>query len=135
MAAAFLNEICPDDVEAHSAGLDISEINPLAIEAMAEVGIDISAKKTQTVFDAWRSGTMFTHVIKVCSEAEAQARACPIFPSPTKRVSWPFENPARFEGSHGARLEQMRSVRDAIKNKIEGWCEEVCSRRLLEARH
>lgn len=127
MAAAFLKAICPDEFESHSAGLDVGAVNPLAIEAMAEVGIDISKNKTQAVFDAWRSGMVFTHVIRVCSEAEAAARACPIFPSATKRLSWPFENPASFEGSDAAKLEKMRSVRDAIERKVREWCESVCS--------
>lgn len=87
MAAAFLKKICPDHFEAHSAGFEGGMINSLAIDAMAEVGTDISTNKTQAVFDAWRSGTMFTHVITVCSEVEAAARACPIFPGPTKRLS------------------------------------------------
>lgn len=126
IAAAFLNKICPAHFEAHSAGLDVSEVNPLAIAAMSEVGIDISRNRTQTVFDAWRAGTMFTHVIRVCSEAESEARACPIFPSPVVRLSWPFEDPASFQGSPGAKLEQMRSVRDAIELKIREWCELVC---------
>lgn len=81
MAAAFLKKICPDHFEAHSAGFEGGMINSLAIDAMAEVGTDISTNKTQAVFDAWRSGTMFTHVITVCSEVEAAARACPIFPA------------------------------------------------------
>lgn len=126
MAAAFLKKICPNEFEAHSAGLEAGSINPLAIQAMAEVGIDISGNKTQTVFDAWRAGTMYTHVIRVCSQAEAEARACPIFPSPVVRLSWPFEDPTSFQGSSGAKLEQMRSVRDAIEKKTREWCEEVC---------
>lgn len=127
MAAALLNEICPDHFEAHSAGLDTGPINPLAIQVMSEVGIDISRNKTRSVFDAWRSGTMFTHVIRVCSEAESKARACPIFPSPVVRLSWPFDDPASFQGSHGAKLEQMRAVRDAIEAKIREWCNSACS--------
>jgi arsenate reductase len=129
MAAAFLKEICPNEFEAHSAGLEAGSINPLAIQAMAEVGIDISENKTQMVFDAWRAGTMYTHVIRVCSEAEAEARACPIFPSPVTRLSWPFEDPTSFQGSRGAKLEQMRSVRDAIEKKIREWCGQVCSQK------
>ena len=127
MAAALLNEICSDHFEAHSAGLATGSINPLAIQVMSEVGIDISRNKTQSVFDAWRSGTMFTHVITVCSEGESKARACPIFPSPVVRLSWPFDDPASFQGSHGAKLEQMRAIRDAIEAKIREWCESVCA--------
>lgn len=127
MAAAFLNETCPDQFEAHSAGLEVGEISPLAIRVMSEIGIDISQNKTQTVFNAWRSGTMYTHVIRVCSEAESAARACPIFPSPVVRLSWPFDDPAAFEGSQGAKLEKTRAVRDAIRQKVDEWCEQVCA--------
>ena len=53
MAAAFPNKICcPHDFEAHSAGLEVGVINPLAIQAMADLGIDISKNNTQAVFDA-----------------------------------------------------------------------------------
>ena len=127
MAAAFLKQICPNDFEAHSAGLARGEINPLAVQVMAEVGIDISANTTQAVFDVWKSGMMFSFVIRVCSEAEAENRACPIFPAPTKRLSWPFPDPTKFEGSKGARLEQMRLLRDAIEKRIKKWCDTVCA--------
>jgi arsenate reductase len=127
MAAALLNKICTDHFEAHSAGLEIGPINPYAIQVMSEIGIDISHNTTQTVFKAWRMGMMFTHVITVCSEAESKARACPIFPGPVVRLSWPFDDPAAFRGSHGARLEQMRSIRDAIDGKVREWCDSVCS--------
>lgn len=126
MAAAFLKTICPNHFEVDSAGLEVGAINPLGIEAMSEIGIDMSKSKPQSVFDAWRSGTMFTYVIRVCSEAESKARACPIFPSPTEWLSWPFNNPATFQGNRAAKLEQMRAVRDAIECKVREWCAEVC---------
>lgn len=130
MAAAFLGEICSAQFEVRSAGLESGTVSPMAIEVMREVGIDISHNKTQTVFDAWKSGKVFKHVIKVCSEAEAQNRACPIFPGTTEPLSWPFPDPLNFQGTDGAKLEQTRLVRDAIKKKIEQWCEEVCPQSL-----
>jgi arsenate reductase len=126
MAAAFLNRICHDDFEAESAGLSPGVINPVAIQVMLEVGIDISSNTPQAVFDIWRSGRMFQHVIRVCSEAETEKRACPIFPAPTKRLSWPFPDPSQLKGSSVAQLEQMRLLRDAIKKKIQEWCDSVC---------
>ena len=60
MAEAFLNLICPDHFEAHSAGLEPGTLNPLAVEAMREVGVDISGKKTQAVFDVFKNG-QFSH--------------------------------------------------------------------------
>ena len=126
MAEAWLNQICGDEFEAQSAGLEPGAIHPLAIEAMREVGIDISHKRARKVFDVWKAGQAFAYVLTVCSEAERNARACPIFPGVTVKLSWPFPDPSSFRGSEAARLEQTRLVRDAIKQKIEDWCAEVC---------
>lgn len=98
---------------------------------MREIGVDIGRNKTQAVFDVWKSGQMFQYVISVCSEAEAQG--CPIFPSLTTRLHWPFPDSSSFEGSDAAKLEQTRHVRDAIKAKIEEWCDQMCDRRMVGA--
>jgi arsenate reductase len=126
MAEAWLNEICGEHFEVQSGGLEQGSIDPLAIEAMCEVGIDISRKRTRNVFDIWRSGVVFAYVITVCSEAERKSRVCPIFPGYTIMLSWPFPDPSTFQGSQAARLEQARLLRDAIKARVEDWCAEVC---------
>ena len=77
MAEAFLNLICPDYFETRSAGLEPGVLNPLAVEAMREVGVDISGKNTQSVFDVFKSGQFFPYVITVCDETSAER--CPIF--------------------------------------------------------
>ena len=59
MAEAWMNHICGDQFEAQSAGLEPGTLNPLVVEAMSEVGIDISHKRTQRVFDVWKSGPVF----------------------------------------------------------------------------
>jgi arsenate reductase (thioredoxin) len=136
MAEAWLNQICGVEFEAQSAGLEAGTIDPLAIEAMREAGIDISRQRTRKVFDVWKTGSAFAYVVTVCSEAEKNARACPIFPGVTTGLSWPFPDPSSFRGSEAARLEQTRQVRDAIKARIEKWCDEVCpfqTRRLRAA--
>src|SRR5207237_10899114 len=84
IAEAFLNQICGDQFEAHSAGLEPGKLNPVVVEAMQEIGIDISGKGTQAVFDVFKSGKMFTYVITVCDETSAER--CPIFPGMTKRL-------------------------------------------------
>jgi len=71
MAEAFLDEICGDQFEAHSAGLEPGTLNPLAVEAMREIGIDISQKQTQSVFDVFKSGELFSYVITVCDETRS----------------------------------------------------------------
>ena len=124
MAEAFLNEVCGDEFEACSAGLEPGTLNPIVVEAMREAGIDISANKTKAVFDMFRSGQIFAYVITVCDEASAER--CPIFPGVTQRLHWSFPDPSSFKGTHEERLAGTRQVRDTIKARIEQWCEEVC---------
>ena len=124
MAAALLNEACGEFFEVHSAGLEPGTINPLATEALQEVGIDISKNATQRVFDVWISGQIFQFVVTVCSEAEAEG--CPIFGGVTTRLHWSFDDPSKFTGTHEQRLEETRRVRDQIRAKIDSFCEEHC---------
>ena len=124
MAAALLNQTCGEFFEAQSAGLEPGTINPLVVEALEEVAIDISKNETQAVFDVWKSGQMFKYVITVCSEAEAEG--CPIFPGLATRLHWPFDDPSKFSGSHEQRLEKTRRVRDQIHAKIDSFCQEQC---------
>ena len=124
MAEAFLNQICGDAFEAHSAGLEPGELNPIVVEAMREIGIDISGHKTKAVFDMFKSGTMFSYVITVCDETSAQR--CPIFPGVTTRLHWSFPDPSRLQGTHAEKLAATRQVRNAIREKIEHWCAAVC---------
>lgn len=124
MAAALLNNECGEFFEAQSAGLEPGTINPLAVEALRELGIDISRNKTQRVFDVWTSGQIFQFVITVCSEAEAGG--CPIFAGVTTHLHWPFDDPSKFSGTHEERLEKTRQVRDQIRARIDSFCEEHC---------
>jgi Protein-tyrosine-phosphatase len=124
MAAALLNETCGEFFEAHSAGLEPGTINPLVVEALLEVGIDISKNTTQRVFDVWTSGQIFQFVVTVCSEAEAEG--CPIFASVTTRLHWPFHDPSKLIGTHEQRLTATRRIRDQIRAKIDSFCEEHC---------
>ena len=124
MAAAWLNRICPDNFEAHSAGLEPGTINPLAIDAMREVGVDISQNQTQSVFDVFVSGELFAYAITVCAESETAG--CPIFAGVTKRLHWSFPDPSAFTGTYDERLERTREIRDQIRARIESFCEEHC---------
>ena len=73
MAAAILNRIYSKNFEAHSAGLEPGKLNPIVVEAMLEMGIDISDNQTKGVFDYIKSGTLFSHVITGCDEARRRA--------------------------------------------------------------
>src|SRR5262249_48209953 len=124
MAAALFNDICDEFFEAESAGLERGTINPLAVEALRDAGIDISRNNTQPVFDVWKSGQIFHFVITVCSESEAEG--CPIFAGVTTRLHWPFDDPSKFTGTHEQRLEKTRRVLNQIRAKIDSFCEEHC---------
>ncbi len=124
MAEAWLNYVCGDCFEAQSAGLEPGTLNPLAVRVMTEVGIDISKKKTQSVFDVFKSGQLFAYVITVCDESSAER--CPIFPGPSQRLHWSFADPSAVTGSEEETLLKVRATRDEIRCKIEEWCEQVC---------
>ena len=125
IAAALLNKTCGEYFEAQSAGLEPGVLNLLAVEALQEIGIDISKNKTQSVFDVWKSARhIFAYVVTVCSESEASG--CPIFPGVTKRLHWFFDDPGKFTGTHQERLEGTRRVRDQIHAKIDEFCREHC---------
>jgi arsenate reductase len=124
MAEAFLNQICGEEFEAHSAGLETGKLNPIVVEAMREIGMDISGNPTKAVFDMFKSGKIFAYVITVCDEASAER--CPIFPGVTKRLHWSFPDPSSMQGTHEEKLAKTREVRDTIKAKIEAWCAEIC---------
>ena len=124
MAEAFLDQVCGEEFEAQSAGLEPGKLNPIVVEAMQEVGIDISGNATKAVFDMFKSGQMFAYVITVCDEASAER--CPIFPGVTQRLHWSFPDPSAIQGTHDEKLAATRKIRDTIKAKVEQWCEEVC---------
>ncbi|MDQ3117142.1 MAG: arsenate reductase ArsC [Verrucomicrobiota bacterium] len=123
MAEAWLNRLCGDQFEAQSAGLEPASLNPLVVEAMAEVGIDISKKKTQSVADVLESGQAFAYAITVCDETSAEK--CPIFPGPTQRLHWGFPDPSALTGGHEEKLAEVRKIRDQIRARVEKWCAEL----------
>lgn len=125
MAEALCNEICGGEFEAQSAGLAPGKLNPLAVEALAEIGLDISKKQPRSVRDVFKVGQLFAYAITVCSESEAEG--CPIFPGIAQRLHWPFPDPSQFEGPHEEKLAKTREVREMIRAKIEQWCALACA--------
>lgn len=123
IAEAFLKIIGGDKFHVESAGFEPGVLNPIAVEVMEEIGIDISNNRTKSVFDFFKQGKLYNYVITVCDEASGER--CPLFPGITKRLHWEFDDPSTFEGSHDKKLEKMRVVRDKIKLKIEEFLQEV----------
>jgi len=122
MAEGFLRELAGDRFEAYSAGIEpTDEIHPCAVEAMREIGIDISEqypKRLKTYF-----GTMsFNYLVIVCARAEQN---CPkTFPGVNARFSWIFDDPRSDESlPYDSMLERFRAVRDEMELKIEDWLE------------
>jgi arsenate reductase len=121
MAEAFLKQVAAERFDVESAGLTPGKINPLAIEVMKEIGIDISGNKTKSVFDFFEARKKYDYVITVCDES--QANNCPVFPgtTATTRLHWSFDDPQSFQGSWEERLEKTRWVRDNIRKRISEW--------------
>lgn len=117
MAEALLNQLAGDEFFAESAGFEPTSINPLAVEAMSQIGIDISKNQTKSVFDFFKEGRLFNYVIAVCDGASAER--CPVFPGVTKRLGWSFDDPASFTGTHEENLAKTIEVRDQIKTELE----------------
>lgn len=123
MAEAFLKKHGGDKFEGESAGFEPGEINPLVIDVMREVGIDISLNTTKSVFDLYKRGRLYNYVITVCDAANAQK--CPLFPGFSKRLFWSFDDPADFTGSYEERLAKTRVMRDQIERQIEDFIKDV----------
>jgi arsenate reductase len=116
MAEGWLRALAGDRFEVASAGTRPSVVNPLAIAAMRERGIDLSGHRSKSVTEFLDQP--FDSVITVCDQA---AEACPVFPGPARRIHWSFPDPAAVEGSADDRLQAFRSVRDALERQLREW--------------
>ena len=114
MAEGYLNALGGDRFEALSAGTEARGIHPLAIQAMAEEGIDVAMHESKTI-DRFLAQP-FDLVITVCDDA---AEACPVFPGAAKRMHWSFPDPSKVAGDDDERYAAFVSVRDAIRERIE----------------
>lgn len=118
MAEAFFRQYASDLFEVHSAGLNPAPVHPLAIQVMGEIGIDISEAHSKSI-RTFMGKMSFHTVITVCPEADRQCPA--FFPGALQFVSWPFEDPALFEGTHDEQIDNFRNIRDQIRNNVWRW--------------
>ena len=128
MAEALLNHLAGDRFIAESAGLEPGKLNPLAIEAMKDMGIDIFQKKSQDVFELYKQGRRFNYVITVCDEASSER--CPLFPGISKKLHWGFSDPSTLQGTFEEKLLKTIEIRNQIKDQIEKWLTEQKPSRL-----
>ena len=116
MAEGLLRHDAGARFEVFSAGVNPSRVRPEAVEAMREVGVDISSQHSKSVEEF--AGQAFDYVITVCDNAREQ---CPFFPAGTERIHWSFDDPAAAEGDATARLAVFRRVRDEIRARLAGF--------------
>ncbi|HVB23516.1 MAG TPA: arsenate reductase ArsC [Ktedonobacteraceae bacterium] len=114
MAEGFLRHLDGEHFEVFSAGTEATHVRPLAIQVMAEIGIDISQQESKTLGRYLLQP--FDEVITVCDTA---AETCPVFPGAAHRQHWSFPDPSKATGSETEQLAVYRSVRDAIRVRIE----------------
>ncbi len=113
MAEGLLRHEAGTQFDVHSAGTKPSVVRPEAIEAMRELGIDISAHRSKSVEEFL--GKQLDTVITVCDNAK---EFCPVFPDAVQLLHWPFSDPAGVQGSEQERLDAFRKVRDQIHGRI-----------------
>lgn len=114
MAEALLRRLGGSSFEADSAGTEPRRVHPLAVEAMTEIGIDISGNRAKSVDEFVEQP--FDYVITLCEEAN---EACPFFTNAGGRLHWSFPDPSVADGTHEERLAVFRRVRDGIRTRIE----------------
>lgn len=118
MAEGWLRHLAGDQFQVASAGVEPGTINPLAVEAMAEVGIDISHHKAQGINEYLGHWPVY-YLIVVCDKA---AETCPrVWPGSRERLHWFFDDPAAVKGTREEKMSVFRRVRDEIRDRIEQW--------------
>jgi len=121
MAEGYLREFGSDRFTVYSAGmLPKVHVHPLAVEVMAEDGIDIAAQHPKDLSE-FLGRLAVSYLIIVCSNAD---QSCPrIFPGMGQRLYWPFDDPDKYEGADPKY--EFRRVRDQIKARVQSWLAEV----------
>jgi arsenate reductase len=114
MAEGLMRARAGERFEAFSAGNEATEVRPLAITAMAELGIDIGSQRSKSTADL--GGQRFDYAITVCDDAK---EACPYYPNAAHQVHWRFDDPSAATGSEDERLAVFRRVRDEIASQID----------------
>ena len=120
MAEGLLRTLGNNQFESFSAGTEATHVRPLAIKAMAELGIDISQQRSKVLTEYLQQP--FDYVITVCDQAN---EICPVFSGAAHRLHWSFPDPSRAEGDEAAQLAAYRAVRDAIAERLRQWMPSV----------
>lgn len=118
MAEGLLRHEGGHEFAVESAGIEPSFVRSEAIEAMREIGMDISGHRSKSIDEF--TGQAFDYVITVCDNAKQN---CPMFPGATRRVHWSIEDPAAVRGAEQTRLEAFRVARDDLRKRLSEFIE------------
>ena len=113
MAEGFARYFGGEQIKAHSAGVEPSRLNPVAVAVMQEKGIDISGHRSKA-FD-WDLARQMDVVITLCGHAN---ESCPVLPPEVKRLHWPLEDPAAAKGTDAELMATFRHIRDQIESRV-----------------
>ncbi len=113
MAEGWLRHLGRDRFDVSSAGTKPVGLNPGAVAAMRDAGVDISLQRSKHIDEF--AGQSFDRVITVCDRAK---ESCPVFPGAGKMLHWSFDDPAEAGGTQEERSEVFRRVRDEIRERI-----------------
>jgi arsenate reductase len=120
MAEALLRRLAGQRFQVCSAGVRSGVLHPLAVTAMAEVGIDMNGQRSKSVNEY--AGSWFDYVITVCDEAQEE---CPVFPTAGRQLHWSLPDPAAAQGDETARLDAFRRVRDDLAARVRQFISEA----------
>jgi arsenate reductase len=119
LAEGILRAVAGDFLDVQSAGSKpAGYVHPLAIRAMQEIGIDLSAHRSKPMTEFLDKNV--ETVITVCGNADA---ACPVFLGQVNRYHWPFDDPAHATGTEAEQLAVFRRVRDEIRRTFTAYAE------------
>lgn len=120
MGEGLLRHMTGDRFDVYSAGILPSGLADESIEVMREIGIDISAQRSQHVDEF--AGVSFDYVITVCDDAR---EVCPVFPGGGRRIHWSVEDPSDTYARGGTLLDAFRVARDDLRWRIEDFVVET----------
>lgn len=119
MAEGFLRKYHGDQYDVHSAGVEPKDhVHPLAVEVMAEAGVDISAQRPKAL-EGYLGHKPVRHLLIVCDKA---GESCPrVWPGAYTRSYMPFDDPDKLTGSDEVKRDGFRRVRDEIETSMKSW--------------
>ena len=113
MAEGMLRHLAGDRFDVFSAGIEPTEVHPIAIKAMEEMGVDISDQRAKSAMKFLDQE--FDYVITVCDRAKL---TCPVFPGEYEKIHWDLKDPDSVTGSETEKLEAFRKARNQIQANI-----------------